>query len=137
MTKYMTKQRQTLLTYLAEHPDQQLSAKQIAAGLEATGVSLSAVYRNLSVLEAEGKIKRYSRAGARDAFYQYIAAPACVGCLHLSCTSCGRTFHMDAGYANALVERIAKDEEFLIDRGDTVLYGVCRACKRGGKGPTA
>ena len=114
MTKYRTKQRQTLLAFLSCHPDEQLSAKQIAAPLKEEGVSMSAVYRNLSELEAEGKVKRYSKPGARDVFYQYIAP--CRGCLHLSCT---------------LVRQLAETEAFRLDLGNTILYGLCKNCREG------
>lgn len=129
MAKYATKQRQALLEFLLEHADERLSIKQISDGLAGAGVSLSAVYRNLSELEAEGKVKRYTKFGARDAQYQYIAAPSCVGHLHLSCSKCGKTFHMQSAEANALVTHVANSEGFFIDKSDTVLYGVCKDCK--------
>ncbi len=129
MTKYRTKQRQTLLAFLSCHPDEQLSAKQIAAPLKEEGVSMSAVYRNLSELEAEGKVKRYSKPGARDVFYQYIAP--CRGCLHLSCTKCGKTFHMDQDQADTLVRQLAETEAFRLDLGNTILYGLCKNCREG------
>ena len=129
MTKYSTKQRQALLSYLSDHADEQLSAGQIAAAIDDEGISLSAVYRNLSALEAEGKIKRYSKAGSRDTFYRYIAAPACRGSLHLSCTKCGRTYHMNTAQASTLVSQVEQTEDFLVDKSDTVLYGICKDCK--------
>lgn len=129
MAKYKTKQRQTLLDYLTDHADEQLSARQIASSLEAAGISLSAVYRNLSELEAEGKIKRTSKAGARDVLYQYIAAEACVGSLHLSCTKCGRIFHMNTAQASALLTQVEQNEAFTVDKSDTILYGICKHCK--------
>ena len=129
MVKYTTKQRQALLSYLSEHADERLSAGQIAVALEDAGVSLSAVYRNLLSMEAEGKIKRYSKAGSRDVFYQYIAAPSCLGNLHLACIKCGKTFHMNTAQASSLISQIEQTENFLIDKSDTVLYGVCKDCK--------
>lgn len=55
MPKYSTQQRKALLHYLSEHPDEHLSTRQIAQALAAEKISLSAVYRNLAALEAEGK----------------------------------------------------------------------------------
>ena len=54
MSKYMTKQRKALLNYLSAHADEKLSAKQIEENLSGEGISISAVYRNLSDLEKEG-----------------------------------------------------------------------------------
>ena len=58
MPKYMTKQRKALLSFLSAHADEKLSARQIAQTLSGEGISISAVYRNLSALEQEGKIRR-------------------------------------------------------------------------------
>lgn len=54
MPRYTTRQREALLDYLSRHPDQPLTVREIAAGVEPDGVSLSAVYRNLAELEAAG-----------------------------------------------------------------------------------
>ena len=52
MSRYSTKQRKSLLAYLSAHPDELLSTRQIADALQHEKISLSAVYRNLSELEA-------------------------------------------------------------------------------------
>lgn len=64
MPRYTTRQREALLDYLSRHPDQPLTVREIAAGVEPDGVSLSAVYRNLAELEAAGLIRRESRPGS-------------------------------------------------------------------------
>ena len=58
MSRYSTKQRKSLLAYLSAHPDELLSTRQIADALQHEKISLSAVYRNLSELEAEEKVRR-------------------------------------------------------------------------------
>lgn len=121
----MTRQRRALLDYLSAHADETLSAQEIAAAL--AGVSASAVYRNLAALAAEGKLRRVERFGAREACYQYVGA--CGDCLHLKCKKCNRTFHMDATGAEALLGVVEKAEGFAVDKGDTVLYGVCELCQ--------
>ncbi|MBQ6986774.1 MAG: transcriptional repressor, partial [Oscillibacter sp.] len=94
-------------------------------------ISLSAVYRNLSDLEAEGQVRRSARGGEREIRYQFMAAERCQGCLHLCCTRCGRTFHMDSAGAAALSEVVEKTEHFTLNRAETVLYGLCGACRKG------
>ncbi len=131
MSGYVTKQRKTLLSYLEAHPDEQLSAKRIASDLAAYGISLSAVYRNLAALESEQKLRRCSKNGSRELYYQYTDAHSCRECLHLSCKQCGRTFHMDNEDAEILVRRVAENKGFSIDRADTMLYGVCESCQSG------
>ena len=79
MAKYVTKQRRQLLDYLSRHTDEQMTARQIADALTQENISLSAVYRNLSNLEADGLLKRSVREGTRDVFYQYIYLAVCAG----------------------------------------------------------
>ena len=99
MPRYTTRQREALLDYLSRHPDQPLTVREIAAGVEPDGVSLSAVYRNLAELEAAGLIRRESRPGSREAVVQYVGAENCRGHLHLTCTRCGRTVHLSSAAA--------------------------------------
>ena len=129
MPKYMTKQRKTLLQYLSLHADEKLSAKQIEADLSGEGISISAVYRNLSELEREGKIRRVNQSGSREVFYQYTDGAHCRDSLHLSCEKCGKTYHMNVDGAQMLVQNLASTDAFTIDKANTVLYGVCKDCR--------
>ena len=133
MQAYMTQPRKRLLTYLKDHRDETFSARQISDKL--SEVSVSAVYRNLSALEQDGAVRRVSKTGSREVFYQYLAAEECRSHLHLSCKKCGKTFHMDAEETEDLVERIAALDKFALDRSETVLYGVCEACQQPGGCP--
>ncbi|MBQ8396991.1 MAG: transcriptional repressor [Clostridia bacterium] len=130
MPKYITKQRKAFLSYLELHPDEPLTAHQITEALQSENISVSAVYRNLCDLEAEGKIRRISRSGSREVYYQYTDADACKACLHLSCKKCGKTFHMGTPSTRLIVQNLAEAEEFAIDKTDTVIYGVCKDCQK-------
>ena len=121
MPKYMTKQRKALLAFLSEHADEELTAKQLETALSGEGISISAVYRNLSDLEKEGKIRRVSKSGTREVYYLYTDSDSCKDCLHLSCEKCGRTYHMNMP---------GQSDEFKIDKANTVLYGVCKSCRK-------
>ena len=127
MQAYMTQPRKRLLTYLHGHADETLSAGQIAQDLPE--ISVSAVYRNLSALEKDGAVQKIAKAGTREVFYRYKKAEECRAHLHLSCKKCGRTFHMDEAETEALVETVARLDGFAVDRGETVLYGLCEACQ--------
>ena len=94
MSGYNTKQRRALLAFLGEHPDELLTARQMADALAEKQISLSAVYRNLAQLEAEEKVRRSAKSGSHEAFYQYLDTKGCKGVLHVSCVKCGKTFHM-------------------------------------------
>lgn len=128
MKKYDTRQRDYLISFLNQHPDQLLSARQIARELCAQQISLSAVYRNLSQLEAEGLIRKSVKAGSRESYYQYVGAEDCHSHLHLSCTRCGKTFHMDAERTAQLTRAMSELDGFDLDILKTVLYGICQNC---------
>ena len=131
MTKYATRQRKALLQYLHSHADEQLTARQSGEALSGEEISASAVYRNLAALEEAGQVRRLSKSGAREIFFQYAGAEHCRDCLHLSCKKCGKTIHMDADEAERLIQSVAICDKFKIDKTDTVLYGVCGECQQG------
>lgn len=119
-----------MLEYLCMHHDELLSAKEIASALADQNISISAVYRNLAQLEAGGQVHRVSKSGSRMVYYQYTAARECRECLHLSCKECGRTYHMSIGAAELVTNSIAESEMFDIDKSDTIIYGICKGCKK-------
>ena len=129
MSEYKTRQRRTLLVYLSRHPDELLSARQIADALAEEHISLSAVYRNLAQLEAEEKVRRSSKSGTREVYYQYLDAEDCKGALHMKCIKCGKTFHMADGNVALFAKHLAQSEQFLLDTTDTILSGICSACR--------
>ena len=96
MSKYATKQRKLLLDYLTCHTDEPLTAEQIARDLAPAAISVSAIYRNLAQLEAEGSVRRVSAEGSRKTLYRYRDADVCADHLHLACARCGKTYHTDA-----------------------------------------
>ena len=128
MPKYETKQRKVLLSFLSKNADKPLSAAQVAAALKPQGISMSAVYRNLSELENEGKVQRMTVGGSNKVFYRYTVAKECERHLHLSCSKCGKTFHMDVPATDSLIKEVLDGSNFKVDSANTVLYGVCGKC---------
>ena len=128
MSKYNTRQRTILLAYLSSHTDEPLSVPQIAEALSDQLISPSAIYRNLSELEREGKIRCCRQQGSRQAFYQYMDADSCKGHLHLSCIGCGKTIHLTHASTHLLRQQIAKYDGFTVDNSKTILYGLCSTC---------
>lgn len=125
---YNTKQREILLDFFNKNHDKSFSAKEIASMLDGMNISVSAVYRNLSELEKNGKVRKTSKNGSRDAYYQYVDCEDCKGHLHLSCTKCGSTTHLDDNQTKILLDVVASNANFNIDKNSTVLYGLCKKC---------
>lgn len=128
MVKYLTKQRRQLIRYLEQHTDELLTAQDISQALN--GISVSAVYRNLSAMEEDGLLKRSIRENSREAFYQYIAAPGCKDSLYLSCRICGKSIHLGDPETQQLLDSTLKTTGFQIDKSETILYGICADCQQ-------
>ncbi len=129
MTRYITKQRNRLLEYLNDHPDQLLSAKQISDGLKEDKISVSAVYRNLAELETEGRVRRSAQNGSREVFFQFIDNAQCRGHMHLHCLKCGRTYHLNDEISNQLKTSLMELDGFSLIVDKTVLSGICQTCR--------
>ena len=132
---YSTEQRNILLTYLQTNPDTVFSAKQIAQSLADKNISRSAVYRNLAQLESEQKIKRVVKNGSRETYYQFYDTTACRNHIHLSCTKCGKIFHMEGNDADRLSQMLNGNEGFELNKSETVIYGLCKECKEAFRRP--
>lgn len=129
LTNYQTAQRKLLMEFLRSNPDQQFSAKQILGAISDSSISLSAVYRNLGALEAEGLVNRFSKEGSREAFYQYTNGDICRNSIHLNCTKCNKTFHMSTKEMEKMMDGVLESDGFEINKVKTILYGVCKECK--------
>ncbi len=125
---YSTEQRNILLSFLSENPDKIFSVKQIESGLAGKGISKSAIYRNLAELESEEKIRRCSKSGSREMFYQFYDCQVCRSHIHLSCSKCGRIFHMEDENAKRLILVLEQTEGFEINKGESTLIGICKKC---------
>lgn len=130
MSSYMTKQRRLLYTFLAEHADRRFTAREAADALGAR-ISRSAVYRNLAALEHEGLITRSIPDGSREIRYQYLRCGDCRERIHLTCTVCGGSAHMEREYADRLLKTLSEEMGFRLNKTKTVLYGVCEKCSFG------
>lgn len=129
MPRYNTKQRETLLAYLSGHPDEQLTARQIATTLGEDVISISAVYRNLAALEQEGKLWRCVHDATNEITYQYIGSNECQNSLHLSCRVCGKRFHLAKEDADRLLAGAMEHTGFQIEMPESILYGICSTCR--------
>ncbi len=129
MSQYMTEQRKLLMSFLEQHHDKQMSVKDIAEALSDKKISVSALYRNLTFLEKAGHISRTLKSGSRESYYQYVKAEVCKNSIHITCTGCGKTFHMNTVAAESMINAVKATDGFEISRLKTVLYGTCKECR--------
>ena len=132
MRAYKTEQRASILRYLESRHDACVTAAEIASALFPS-VSKSAVYRNLSDLESEGKVIRVLAAGDRAVSYRFQAGHACAGKIHISCVRCGKTEHVSPNAAASFERALRETDGFSLNKSECLLYGVCRTCRGAGK----
>ena len=125
---YMTEQRKKLFEFFKSHPDMTISARDLAAQLVAK-ISVSAVYRNLAMLEREGLILRSPGKNNRENVYRYVSSETCDDKLHITCLKCGRTTHMTQKISDKLLRDVLRGDKFDIDLSKTTVYGVCKDCR--------
>ena len=125
--RYLTEQRKILLAYFAEYPNVQFDIDDIQKSVD--GISKSAIYRNISLLVAEGTIRRFQSETGRKFRYQYIGTPECNKHFHLKCSICGTILHMDAASSKVLTDIVGRYTDFDLDRNKTLLLGHCASCK--------
>ncbi len=127
---YRTKQRDSIYAYFAAHPNACLSARDIIENPE-IAVGEATVFRCLSRLTAEGKIKKYVGAGG-GALYQVNRTEECNSHFHLKCLICGEIIHLDCSVMQGVEEKIAESHDFVVDVSRTVIYGFCHDCREAG-----
>ena len=131
MGVYKTAGRQRLLDFLESRPDSQFTVEELCAEMDHRDGETSrksTVYRHLSELCDEGTVRKY-RSDTQSAYvYQYVGLGDCRHHFHLKCVSCGTLTHLECAVSEELLEHIQSDHGFRVDRGRSILYGVCEAC---------
>ena len=145
-TAYQTPARRALTDFFASHPDRHFTAEQICTllcdtddriaqgGRRGEFIGKSTVYRQLSRLCAEGRLRRFEDVapdGSAVHVYQYLPEQGCAAHFHLKCLACGRVEHLECDQTDALLAHIRADHGFAVDCGSSILYGLCAKC--GGK----
>ena len=126
---YKTTQRKLLQDLFKSNPNRAFTAKEIIGALGDADISASAVYRNLSSMVNEGRIRRAVNKMNREAVYQFVGCSDTCTRIHLTCTECGMTQHVDLKTASAVSNSVGENEGFEINTAKTVLYGTCKACR--------
>lgn len=121
-----TKERKEILKFLVKNKGKHLSAMNIYESLKSKGVSLTSVYRTLSLLESKGLVRKTS-FHKRHMNYEIFTRPH----IHFICTNCGKITEFNAPDVDKIFEILnirEKDLEpmfYIIE-----IYGNCKNCKK-------
>ncbi len=133
MAEYKTEQKKILLDFLRTNSENSYTIEEIIAELsksESESVpAKSTVYRLMTKLVEEKKVRRQAGDSGRRFVYRIIADDHCRYHLHLQCTKCGKVLHLDEKLSDTLLESVKVANNFAVSEEDTVLMGKCADCK--------
>ena len=125
--QYSTRSKNLILSLFRDNPSSSFTPGDVAFRLQS--VPKSSVYRIVDTLERDGLLRKTGLSTSRSALYQISDKNSCPKHMHIRCTSCGRTIHMD--------EETSKEIEGLIERNvgfsgcfSSVLSGKCGDCMK-------
>ena len=128
---YKTRQSDSLLEFLKENADRQLSINEIAEAI-GDSVGKSTVYRRIREMTNDGVVRRFRGEDGKSVVYQFAGeSRECDEHFHLKCMCCGKLIHLDCDHMEDLACHIGKKHGFMLDATKCVLYGKCEGCIRG------
>lgn len=135
MAEYNTEQKKLLLDFLEKNHDSSYTIEEITNELKARGATVgkSTVYRLMTRLVEEKRVKRQLSDGSRKAIYRITLDSHCHNHLHLQCIKCGKVLHLDEEVSDKLLDTVKQINNFSVSEEDTILMGKCADCKLGGK----
>jgi Fur family peroxide stress response transcriptional regulator len=119
-----SKQREKILQLIQEtdvHPTADWVYRKLKPRIP--GLSLGTVYRNLSVLEEQGLIRKMALGGT-DRFEGNI-----IPHYHLVCDRCGVVTDIEMPIYAEINKRACKMSSFKIDRHRIDFFGICKKCQ--------
>lgn len=131
-SRYKTKQREAVLSYLITCKAEHITAGQISEHFKSIEqpISTATIYRQLDALVKNGMVKKYTLDKNSGACYQYIDNNECQNHYHIKCEACGALYHTQCTLLDGLQQHILTDHDFEIDIGKTVFYGSCKNCRQ-------
>ena len=120
----VTAQRLAVLRAVADQPHITADVVAEAVRTEIGAISIQSVYDALSVLAAEGLIRRIQPAGSPARFEDRVGDNH----HHLICRICGRTVDVDCAVGFAPCLTAVDDKGYEIDEAEVAYWGRCPDC---------
>jgi Fur family ferric uptake transcriptional regulator len=93
-----------------------------------TDVDLTTIYRTLETLEQIG-VLAHTHLGHGAASYRLADDDH----IHVVCHHCSSVVEAPPGLADSLIERLADECDFVVDRSHFTVFGTCADCRAAGK----
>src|SRR4029077_4419907 len=128
----VTAQRLAVLRAVAGEPHITADGVAEAVRSEIGAISLQSVYDALTLLSAEGLIRRIQPAGAAARFEDRVGDNH----HHLICRMCGRLVDVDCAVGSAPCLTASDDMGYEIDEAEVAYWGRCPDCLAGARAPS-
>lgn len=125
VTSYNTKQKTDIIDFFRNHSTSGYTADEVLGNI--SGISKATVYRIISHLEEEGLLMKVP-GDDRRARYQFTDPDRCPGHMHIVCSVCGCTFHLDSSTSCLLRDAVSSATGYEVLNA-TVLQGICPDCR--------
>ncbi len=127
---YDTSKKRAVIDFLSKSSFRAYTVEEICSFILKDGRGKSSIYRIISKLVDEGKIRRICDTKTRKVTYQDANSGECNKHLHLKCNSCGKLIHLSNNASLLLKSELSDATGFVIDSG-AYLYGKCASCTGG------
>ena len=132
MAHYTTEQKKILFSFLSDNKESSYSVEELNSELVAAygdrAPGKSTLYRLITGLVEEGKVRRFVRGRGRQFAYQIVDCENRHSHLHLKCVGCGKLIHLDHETSDRLIETVQSSSHFSVMEAETVLFGECSEC---------
>ena len=125
----VTAQRLAVLRAVSREPHIAADAVAEAVRTEIGAISLQSVYDALSLLVAEGIVRRIQPAGSPARFEDRVGDNH----HHLICRTCGRVVDVDCAVGSAPCLAASDDRGYEIEEAEVAYWGRCPDCVRSSK----
>lgn len=124
---YNTCNKQMLLEIFSSDKNKSYTAVELVELLK-DKMNKATIYRQLIKMEENKEIVKFYNN--KDDIYEYQFYQNCSEHLHLKCSKCGKIIHLKCDVANSFLNHILEGHGFLVDRKQTIIYGICKECRK-------
>lgn len=122
---YSTQSKKRVLSLFSGNPSSSFTLNDILCALD--DIPKSSVYRIVDQLESDGVIRKVGSDSRRCALYQLSDGNTCLRHMHIRCTECGKTVHIDEE-TSCEIEKILEARLGFSSCLSTVFTGKCPEC---------
>lgn len=117
-----------LLDHFQKNSDKSFTGNELVSELKPI-MNKATVYRQLTTLEAKNLIRKSFNVHLGSYEYTFQPNIDCENHLHLKCTQCGKTIHLECTIVEDFLAHLSEVHEFKINKYLTNLNGLCKECQ--------